>query len=102
MSNKCIGDPTDDISEKRLIICEEWDQENVKKVKGHVLENMLRKVRWSVANGQLISGGQYLTIEQYAEALTVRIMNKRERLYGLRGDVRMRLYYQIDKTREEH
>lgn len=97
-----LGDTADTITERDLILGVEWEQEKFKTVRGHVLKNILRKVTHSVANGQLRAGGEYLTTQEYAEALTDRIMNKRERLYGLRGDVRMRLYYQIDKTREEH
>ena len=96
MNNECIGDTADDISEKRLILCVAWDDETHETVREYVLQNMLRKVTYSVANGRLRTGGQYLSTQEYAEALTDRIMNKRERLAGLKGDVRMRLYYQID------
>ena len=95
-----LGCESDTVTEKSLILCEAWDDETHETVRHHVLQNMLRKVHISVSDGLLRSGGQYLTIKEYAEAMTDRIMNKRERLYGLKGDVRMRLYYQIDKTRE--
>jgi len=96
MNNECIGDTADDISEKSLILCEAWDDETHETVREYVLQNMHRKVRLSVWDGHLKAGGQYLSIKEYAEAMTDRIMNKRERLAGLKGDVRMRHYYQID------
>jgi len=74
-----FGDSSDTITEERLILCEGWDDETYQSVAAKVKVNMVRKVRHSVANGHMPAGGTYLTEDEYAQAMVLRIMKERRK-----------------------
>lgn len=92
-----LGDNADDITEQDLIMFEDWDQERDEKVREYLLINMTRKVVYSTANGYLRTGGGYLSVEQYANAMTDRAMAMRQELRGLSGDARWNQYLSLRK-----
>ncbi len=80
------GDPCDNMTERKMIL-DQWDQEDSAEgaqqgvdVRKYIFKHMLRKATYSAANGHLITGGGYLTVEEYAEALTNRVMKARKKL----------------------
>jgi len=76
------GDPCDSMTEQKMIDYDGWDQEPEDTVREYVLQHMLRKVTYSAANGHLRVGGGYLTVEEYAEAMTNRVMKARKKRHN--------------------